>query len=236
MTGVNASRLLGAEACSWGHRCQLLSDGIRAPGDRRDTSDVMGSPGHMREGAKLRDCSCPHARRGVSIHNSTVVYLALPSCFPLCFSFPPCRGGGRCVSRHAKATGSHAQQPQQGPAVGIARVRAPGGQGGEGGRRHKWRHFRTLTIRERVQVTKYPQTIVGPFRGHSQLLQRSSCLRGKKKKIVTITLDVTGTRGESKTLGQVGRGSSLRGGWGMGCDGGRGKEQTRSEMRWSRCC
>lgn len=79
--------------------------------------------------------------------------------------------------------------------------------------------LRTLTISERVQVTKYPQTIVGPFWGHGQLLQRSSCLRWKKKKFRKIILDVTGTRGESKPLEQVGRGFSLRGGW--------GKEQTK---------
>lgn len=106
------------------------------------------------------------------------------------------------------------------------------------GRRQETRvkALRALTVSERVQVTKYPETIVGPFRGHSQLLQRSSCLRAKKKKCIKIILDVTGTRGESKALGQVGRGFSLRGGWGMGCDGGRGKEQTKSEMRWNRCC
>lgn len=28
-----------------------------------------------------------------------------------------------------------------------------------------------------MQVAKYPETIVGPFWGHSQLLQHSSCVR-----------------------------------------------------------
>lgn len=96
--------------------------------------------------------------------------------------------------------------------------------------------LRTLTIRERMQVTKYPETIVGPFWGHSQLLQHSSCLKWRKKKFIKIISDVTGTREELKTLGQEGRGFSLRGGWGMGCNGGRVKEPTKYEMRWSRCC
>lgn len=58
---------------------------------------------------------------------------------------------------------------------------------------------RTLTIGKRMQVAKYPETIVGPFWGHSQLLQRRSCLKWKKKEFIKIILDATGTRGESKT-------------------------------------
>lgn len=66
--------------------------------------------------------------------------------------------------------------------------------------------LRALTISERMQVTKYPETIVGPFWGHGQLLQHSSCLKWKKKKFITIILDVTRRREELKSLGQVGRG------------------------------
>lgn len=65
--------------------------------------------------------------------------------------------------------------------------------------------LRTLTISERVQVTKYPQTIVGPFWGHGQLLQSSSCLRWKKKKIQNSNFRCDRNKGRIKTLGTGGQ-------------------------------
>lgn len=49
---------------------------------------------------------------------------------------------------------------------------------------HKQWHssLRALTVSERMQVAKYPETVVGPFWGHCQFLQCSSCLQWKVEK------------------------------------------------------
>lgn len=83
---------------------------------------------------------------------------------------------------------------------------APGGEGGAGEKRCEQWHssLRALTISERMQVAKYPETIVGPFWGHSQLLQCSSRLKWKKKKIIKITR-CDRNKGERKNPGTGGQ-------------------------------
>lgn len=99
--------------------------------------------------------------------------------------FHPCQGHGQSCTDSWAAHVRDLVLGFRGESISGFSRRGEGGAGEK--RREQWHSsLRALTISERMQVAKYPETIVGPFWGHSQLLQCSSCLKWKKKKIIKI--------------------------------------------------
>lgn len=99
--------------------------------------------------------------------------------------FHPCQGHGRS---HTDSWAAHVRDLVLGFMGRRHQWFSRRGEGGAGEKRQEQQHssIRALTISERMEVAKYPETIVGPFWGHSQLLQCSSRLKWKKKIIIKI--------------------------------------------------
>lgn len=147
------------------------------PGSSRNMNNVTYSPVHVREGRKAyRPLAPTYTSWGCAFTTALFFIYHFQSVFLCAIPFHPAM---EADVLHPRQGHSQLGCLREGPHTQW--VRAPLRSTKKG---HEQQHsnLRALTISERMQVAKYPKTVVGPFWGHCQFLQCSSCLKWKVKK------------------------------------------------------